>query len=115
VHTIVLSQWGTGEGTCTLDNIMLVVIALCLSASQAPDLAGLPLKLHFPCTPHVWVHSLSLDSERNSHMNSALKGRRFLSEGGSKCFERLTLPILLYVWQITNLVSFSSKPYSYYL
>jgi hypothetical protein len=51
VHPIGLSQWGTRVGTCALDNMMLVVTSLSVSAHQAPDLAGSPLKSRFHCTP----------------------------------------------------------------
>jgi hypothetical protein len=43
---------GRGE-TFATENIMLIAIALGVSASQGPDLARLPLKSCFHCIPHV--------------------------------------------------------------
>jgi hypothetical protein len=53
---------GSGGGTCALENIVMPVTTLRISAFQAPELARLPLNSHFSSTVCVSESSLlSLD------------------------------------------------------
>jgi hypothetical protein len=64
-------------------------------------------------TASFWTCVLSCYELSPEHLSSPLKSRHFLSEVGQQSFERLTLLVFPFIWQIILL--FSSKPGSYHL
>jgi hypothetical protein len=60
------------------------------------------------------TYSGALSCTQTEPLNS-LKSRHYLSEVGQQSFEWLSLPVLIIVWQIISLISFSSKPCYCYL